>query len=285
MAIAPTTTVGTVQLAVSDLPRSLAYYTDAIGLALLASSGGEATLGTGGDVLLHLVEEPGARPADGYSGLFHFALLVPERGDLAGWLRHAIADQVRLTGASDHFVSEALYLRDPDHHGIEIYADRPRETWEGVADRIGTWPLDLDDLLAANEQPVAELPAGTTHGPRAPARRGCRRDDPLLSRRRRLRPDRAARRPGCVPERRRLPPSPRCEHVGESRRGAGATPEPHGSSTSRSSCPTRRSVTGSSRRQAASFAIPPGTASSSSPRPSRQASSAARAGAAVHARR
>ena len=116
---------------------------------MLDEGGGEATLGAGSTELLHLIEEPGARPADGYSGLFHFALLVPERADLGSWLAHAGRDGVQLTGASDHFVSEALYLRDPDHHGIEIYADRPRELWEGRVDRMGTWPLDLDDLVAA----------------------------------------------------------------------------------------------------------------------------------------
>ncbi len=164
MSIAPTTTVGAVHLTVADLERSLVYYTGSIGLDVLGVGGGEASLGAGGRELLHLVEEPGARPADGYAGLFHFALLVPERRDLAGWLQHAIRDQVQLTGASDHFVSEALYLRDPDHHGIEIYADRPRRLWDGEAGRIGTWPLDVDDLLATNTEPTAALPADTHMG-------------------------------------------------------------------------------------------------------------------------
>jgi catechol 2,3-dioxygenase len=164
MPIAPATTVGSVELVVADLERSTAYYTASIGLDLLETGAGEASLGSGGRVLLRLVEEPGALPADGYTGLFHFALLVPERRDLAGWLRHAIGDRVPLTGASDHFVSEALYLRDPDHHGIEIYADRPRGSWEGRADRIGTWPLDVDDLLGANKEPAAALPARTRMG-------------------------------------------------------------------------------------------------------------------------
>ena len=125
MSIAPATTVGAVHLTVADLARSLTYYIESIGLNVLGVGGGEAGLGTADGVeLLHLVEEAGARPADGYTGLFHFALLVPQRRDLAGWMQHAIDDRVQLTGASDHFVSEALYLRDPDHHGIEIYADR-----------------------------------------------------------------------------------------------------------------------------------------------------------------
>jgi len=162
--IAPETTVGAVRLSVADLPRSFAYYRGAIGLDVLAEENGAATLGAGGRELLQLTEEPGARPADGFSGLFHFALLVPERRDLAGWLQHAIADGVQLTGASDHYVSEALYLRDPDRHGIEIYADRPREVWGEHPDRIGTWPLDLDDLLAENDEASTSLPAGTRMG-------------------------------------------------------------------------------------------------------------------------
>src|ERR1700704_5805057 len=141
------TRMGAVHLSVADLGRSLDYYRNSVGLDVLEEGGGEASLGSGSVELLHLVEEPGAAPADGYSGLFHFALLVPERVDLARWLTHAGRDQVQLTGASDHFVSEALYLRDPDHHGIEIYWDRPRELWEGRVDRIGTWPLDLADLV------------------------------------------------------------------------------------------------------------------------------------------
>jgi catechol 2,3-dioxygenase len=160
--------MGRVDLSVADLERSLDYYRRAIGLRVLREEGGEATLGAGSTELLRLIEEPGARPADGYSGLFHFALLVPERADLGRWLAHARREGVQLTGASDHFVSEALYLRDPDHHGIEIYADRPRELWEGRVDRMGSWPLDLDDLLGTVAELVPDeydgLPDGTTIG-------------------------------------------------------------------------------------------------------------------------
>jgi catechol 2,3-dioxygenase len=163
-AIDPAASVGAVHLTVSDLERSLAYYRGSIGLSLLETSAGEASLGAGDVELLRLVEEPGARPADGYTGLFHFALLVPARRDLAAWLRHAAGDRVALTGASDHYVSEALYLRDPDHHGIEIYADRPRSLWGEHPDRIGTWPLDVDDLLSTSEDAVVELPVGTRMG-------------------------------------------------------------------------------------------------------------------------
>ena len=161
--------MGAVHVTVADLERSLGYYREAIGLDVLTQDDGRASLGAGGRELLGLVEEEGARPADGYTGLFHFALLVPTRVDLARWLAHARRDRVPLTGLSDHFVSEALYLRDPDGHGIEIYADRPRELWEGiVGQRLTTAPLDVDDLFAELADPASEpfeqLPAGTTMG-------------------------------------------------------------------------------------------------------------------------
>lgn len=148
------TTVGAVHLTVSDLDRSLEYYGQAIGLAPLARGGGVASLGTGGRELVVLVERPGARPAPGHTGLYHLALLLPRRADLAEWLAHAARDRVPLTGLSDHFVSEALYLSDPDGHGIEIYCDRPRQLWEGqVFNRMTTQPLDVDDLLSELADP------------------------------------------------------------------------------------------------------------------------------------
>ena len=161
--------MGAVHLTVADLDRSLAYYETQIGLRVHAREEGRAQLGTGGEDLLVLIEEPGAKPADGYSGLFHFALLVPERIDLARWLAHAAHDGVPLSGLSDHYVSEAIYLRDPDHHGIEIYADRPRELWEGqVGTRLTTVPLDTTDLLATLEgstsEPFDGLAGGTVMG-------------------------------------------------------------------------------------------------------------------------
>lgn len=158
--------MGAVHLTVADLDRSLAYYEQAIGLRVHERENGTARLGTGGEDLLVLTEQPGAAPADGYAGLFHFALLVPERAALAEWLAHAARDRVPLSGLSDHYVSEAIYLRDPDHHGIEIYADRPRELWEGeVAQRMTTLPLDTNDLLQhASSDPFAGLAEGTTMG-------------------------------------------------------------------------------------------------------------------------
>jgi catechol 2,3-dioxygenase len=170
MALPAETHIGAVELTVADLDRSLAYYRDQIGLAVLEQNGGRASLGVHGRTeLLSLVEEPGAGPADGYSGIYHFALLLPERRELARWLAHAARDRVQLTGLSDHYVSEAIYLRDPDHHGIEIYADRPRETWEGqVMERMTTVPLNVDSLLAELDDPPNEsfdgLPAGTVMG-------------------------------------------------------------------------------------------------------------------------
>ena len=167
--IASSTHVGRVELTVSELGRSLAYYEDSVGLRVLDRAGGQASLGLGESELLHLVEEPGARPAVGHTGLYHFALLVPTRIDLARWLAHASRDRVSLVGLSDHFVSEALYLSDPDGHGIEIYWDRPREVWEGqVAERMTTLPLDVESLLSevpgSQESSYESLPDGTVVG-------------------------------------------------------------------------------------------------------------------------
>src|SRR3954453_6635019 len=147
-AIPAATRVGAVHLSVSDLGRSTDYYETAIGLRVHRRDGDRAALGTGGEDLLVLREEPGARPAAGYSGLYHFALLVPERAGPARWLAHAAREEVPLVGMSDHFVSEAIYLSDPDAHGIEIYWDRPRAVWEGqVAERMTTLPLDVQSLV------------------------------------------------------------------------------------------------------------------------------------------
>ena len=167
--IAPQTTMGPVELTVADLDRSLAYYGTVVGLASHGRGNGRASLGTRDRELLVLMEQPGAQPADGHTGLYHFALLVPQRADLARWLAHTARDGVELTGLSDHSVSEAIYLRDPDHHGIEIYADRPREVWEGeVAERMTTLPLNVQSLMSELRDPQGEtfagLPAGTVMG-------------------------------------------------------------------------------------------------------------------------
>jgi catechol 2,3-dioxygenase len=167
--ISPATTLGAVHLTVSDLDASLAFYRETIGLDVLERDGGVARVGAGGRELLVLVEEPGARPAHGYTGLYHFALLVPERIGLARWLAHAARERVALVGLSDHFVSEAIYLGDRDGHGIEIYWDRPRDVWQGqVGRRLTTVPLDVASLLGELRDPESEpfdgLPVGTVMG-------------------------------------------------------------------------------------------------------------------------
>jgi catechol 2,3-dioxygenase len=161
--------MGPVHLTVADLERSLEYYRSSVGLDALETGAGRAALGAGGRELLVLVEERGAPSARGHTGLYHFALLLPRRADLARWLAHAIGEHVAMSGFADHFVSEALYLSDPDAHGIEIYWDRPREVWEGqVAARMTTRALDLDALLRELEdtpgEPFEGLPATTTMG-------------------------------------------------------------------------------------------------------------------------
>ena len=166
--ISPLTTLGEVSLTVSDLARSVSYYQAAVGLQLIEREAGQALLGVAGRGMLILTELPGARPAGRNTGLYHFALLLERRANLASWLAHAARDRVALLGLSDHFVSEALYLADPDGHGIEIYWDRPRETWEGqVAARMTTLPLDVDSLLgelAPGSEPYTGLPADTIMG-------------------------------------------------------------------------------------------------------------------------
>jgi catechol 2,3-dioxygenase len=164
-----TTSMGAVHVTVADLERSLAYYGENVGLSVLEQGSGFASLGAGDVELLGLVEEVGARPASRHTGLYHFALRVPERADLARWLAHAARGGVPLLGMSDHFVSEAIYLTDPDGHGIEIYHDRPRVVWEGlVASRMTTDPLDVADLMGELDDPATEpfdgLPAGTDMG-------------------------------------------------------------------------------------------------------------------------
>jgi catechol 2,3-dioxygenase len=165
MEISPDAHMGLVELSVSDLERSVTYWQDAIGLRVLSRENGTAELGAD-TPLLRFVEEPGARPASGFTGLFHVALLVPDRPSLGRFLAHTVREQIPLTGLSDHAVSEAIYLRDPDYHGIEVYADRPREQWEGrVGQLMTTIPLDAGSLLAeAGDGGFEGLPDGTKMG-------------------------------------------------------------------------------------------------------------------------
>ena len=169
--IAQDTTVGAVHLTVADLDRSIAFHRDVLGLSLGDRDGATASLVAGDETLLVLTEEPGARPVSGHTGLFHWAVLLPDRQDLARWLTHAAAAHAPITGMSDHFVSEAIYLRDPDGHGIEVYADRPRDTWRWQDGQVamGTVGLDTGDLLATigphpAEEPYDGMPLGTTMG-------------------------------------------------------------------------------------------------------------------------
>jgi catechol 2,3-dioxygenase len=139
---------GATALAVADLERSIDYYRRRLGMDLLERDRHRAALGVGGRRLLELEERPGAKRDPDAADLFHFALRVPSRPALGRQLARILATDTRLTGASDHAVSEALYLRDPDGHGIEIYRDRPRETWyRNGRVHMGTTALDLDDLL------------------------------------------------------------------------------------------------------------------------------------------
>jgi catechol 2,3-dioxygenase len=157
--------MGLVELSVADLERSLDYWQDVVGLRVLSRENGSAELGVD-TPLVRLVAEPGAGSARGYTGLFHVALLVPDRPSLGRFWAHVTREQIETTGLSDHVVSEAIYLRDPDYHGIEIYADRPRDQWEGrVAETMTTVPLDTDSLLAeAGDAGFDGLPNGTTVG-------------------------------------------------------------------------------------------------------------------------
>lgn len=164
------THVGTVRLQVADLERSLAYYQRVLGLHLLARDATTARLGTRDDgrPLVELHERAGALPArqNGRLGLYHFAILLPDRAALGRFITH-LASTGERAGASDHLVSEALYLRDPDGLGIEVYADRPRERWQrlGGEIRMDTTPLDLEDVVrAAQGTPWTGIPAGTMIG-------------------------------------------------------------------------------------------------------------------------
>ncbi len=171
--IDPGTTVGLLALTVAELERSLAFYTGPIGLALLARDGTEATLGVGERPLLLLREQPGAaawpRGGGSYTGLYHFALLLPTRLDLGLWLQQWLVRGLPLPGQGDHRVSEAFYLEDPDGHGIEVYRDRPREewTWRDGQVLMATDPVDIIGLLAEarySERQWAGLPEGTRLG-------------------------------------------------------------------------------------------------------------------------
>jgi len=162
-------TIGRVRLQVSDLDTSLAYYTRVLGFRVRSRQGTLAQLAPqDGPVLVELHERPGARPVPrrGLLGLYHFAILLPERAALGRFVAH-LGEVGAHAGSADHLVSEALYLSDPDGLGIEVYADRPRGQWvrHGREIAMTTEPLDLRALVrASGGEPWAGMPAGTTIG-------------------------------------------------------------------------------------------------------------------------
>jgi catechol 2,3-dioxygenase len=172
MALPPSTHIGAVSLTVNDLSALTSFYERALGLRVLQREGQTVRLGPPeGPVIVELVGDPDApRRRHGTTGLYHFAVLVPSRADLAQALRRVLGAGWRFTGASDHLVSEALYLNDPEGNGIEIYRDRAREEWtrddEGQL-QMATLPLDLDGVMGeidgASAIP-AEMPDGTYIG-------------------------------------------------------------------------------------------------------------------------
>lgn len=173
--IAPETNIGEITLTVADLNRAVTFYEGNLGFHLLEQSAGQAALGAGGRRIITLVENKGARSLPegsrrGATGLYHFAVLLPDRRSLASTLVHLAETETAIQGASDHGVSEALYLADPDGNGIEIYRDRRRGEWP--VDDIGklmmvTDPLDIDDLILELKGSLSEwqgLPAATRIG-------------------------------------------------------------------------------------------------------------------------
>ena len=157
--IDPRVRIGHVHLKVADLPRSLAFYRDVLGFEVTQRYGEEAVFLSAGGYHHHLAlntwESLGGKPpAPGTTGLYHVAILYPERKELADALRRLQRAGVPLDGAADHGVSEALYLRDPDGNGVELYWDRPENEWPREPDgslKMLSRPLDLPGLLAAKE--------------------------------------------------------------------------------------------------------------------------------------
>lgn len=158
--IAPDTMIGHVHLKVSDLERSITFYRDALGFELMQQMGNQAAFLSAGGYHHHIglntwESAGGNRPAPGTTGLYHLAILYPNRKELARALKRLLDHGVRIGGASDHGVSEAIYLDDPDGNGIEIYRDRDRAEWpitENGEIAMMIAPLDLEDLLTELER-------------------------------------------------------------------------------------------------------------------------------------
>uniref|UniRef100_UPI003BA8943B VOC family protein n=1 Tax=Stappia sp. TaxID=1870903 RepID=UPI003BA8943B len=156
--------VGRVGLRVRDLSATARFYRDVIGLQELERSAGRVVLGAGAVPLVELDGQPDLAPVSAReAGLFHTAFLLPTRGDLGRWLSHAAGLGARIEGASDHIVSEAVYLSDPEGNGIEVYADRPEADWrtpDGTV-TMSTDPMDVEGVLAAGEGAIWEgMPEG-----------------------------------------------------------------------------------------------------------------------------
>jgi catechol 2,3-dioxygenase len=148
--------VSRVGLKARDAESLAAYYRNVVGLQELSRAGGTITLGAASRPLLDIEADAAAKPDDPRSaGLFHTAFLLPSRADLGRWINHAIADKIAIEGASDHLVSEALYLTDPEGNGIEIYADRRHEDWKWNGDKIAMATERLNSPSV-----VGEVPAG-----------------------------------------------------------------------------------------------------------------------------
>lgn len=144
----PATRLGAVQLTVANLDRSVAFYRQVLGFQVHSHTADRVSLGAGCADLLQLVEGPGVCPLSRHSGLYHFAVLTPSRLALGQVLRSLVAHGIQLAG-SDHLVSEAIYLADPDGIGVEIYWDRPRASWRYAEGRlvVGSFPLDYRGIL------------------------------------------------------------------------------------------------------------------------------------------
>jgi catechol 2,3-dioxygenase len=155
MAIDPRVDIGHVHLKVSDLQRAIQFYRDVLGFELMQQLGDQAAFLSAGGYHHHLglntwESKGGSPPPPNTTGLYHVAIRYPDRRTLAQAVRGVLDAGVNLSGASDHGVSEAIYLHDPDLNGIELYRDRPREEWPYEGDRLAIYsaPLDLDALLA-----------------------------------------------------------------------------------------------------------------------------------------
>lgn len=163
------TTIGTATLRIADAERSLRWYRDMLGMEVVERTPERLALGAGGNAFLFLDVKPGTSPrVEETTGLYHVAILVPDRTALGGVLARIARASVRL-GASDHLVSEALYIWDPDNNGLEIYRDRPREQWiwSGKTVRMATDPLDLQNLVAEGLNAGSDrkpMPTGTRIG-------------------------------------------------------------------------------------------------------------------------